>query len=87
MLPGNGLSFNVTEMQQMVAIGETDGKNAAATLASSSSSGLPATCTIKTAKVACGSDKDCFNWGVEKCASLLSKTSCDHDSRQCVFTQ
>ena len=84
-LPGTGLEFNVTQMQQMVTIGEGDGKAAAGSLAEGTGTAA-STCAYKTAKVACGSDKDCFNWGVEKCSSRLSSTVCDHTARQCVFS-
>ena len=83
-----GLVFNATQMAQYVQIGLADGAAAAAatSVADLKEGELPAACTYNTTKVACGSDKDCFNWGVEKCASRLAVTQCDHASRTCAFS-
>jgi predicted patatin/cPLA2 family phospholipase len=86
-LPGTGLEFNSTQMQQMVAAGLVVGQGAFAAAAADAQSSLPASCTIKTTTVPCGQDKDCFNFGVEKCASKLSKATCVHDSRTCTFAE
>lgn len=88
-LPGTGLDFNQTEMSEMVVIGIADGIAAAQTLMDADeldAGAMPKTCAYKTATVACGSDKDCFNWGTQMCASQLSATVCGHETRVCTFT-
>ena len=86
-LPGTGLEFNATQMQQMVAAGLVVGQGAFTAAAADAQSALPASCTIKTTTVPCGHDKDCFNFAVEKCASKLSKATCAHDTRTCVLSE
>ncbi len=75
MLPGTGIEFNQTQMQQMVVVGEADGKAASTDQ-----------CTSDTT-VTCGTDKDCFNYNVEKCESAMKTTTCDFTKRTCVFAQ
>ena len=79
LLPGTGIEFNQEQMQQMVTIGETDGEAAANNPCNGAANA--------NGTVACGSDKDCFNFNVEKCQSNMKKTTCDYKKRVCVFAE
>jgi len=86
-LPGDGKSFDPTQMKQMVAQGESDAKAAVKKkLACEDNNSLTAckdVCSRPERNVVrCSIDKDCFNWGVANCGRPLRVSKCIQSPRK-----
>lgn len=78
-LPGDGKSFDPTQMKQMVAQGEADAKAAVDNQRACDNDG--ASCKrlcsrLEQNVVRCSIDKDCYNWGVANCGRPLKTSKC-----------
>merc|ERR1711865_1020840 len=67
-LPGNGLTFNRTDMEMMVTMGQSD--------ALAAISNYPRNCPYQTAQVECQSDRECINWAGATCQNVLKQQYC-----------
>merc|ERR1711937_1134208 len=78
-LPGDGKSFDPTQMKQMVAQGEADAKAAVENkrACDNDSASCKRSCSgLEHNIVRCSIDKDCYNWGVAKCGRPLKTSKC-----------